>query len=83
MALKLCYFAVLRERMGMSEESIAFHADHTNGDALISWLNTRDENAQALNHPSVRLIINDEIASRSTTLKDGDTIAFCPPFSGG
>jgi molybdopterin converting factor small subunit len=82
MALTIRYFAALRDKMGVSELVVDHIADAT-GDGLVDWLISRDPAAQALAHPSVRLIINDEIAPHSQSLQDGDTIAFCPPFSGG
>jgi molybdopterin synthase sulfur carrier subunit len=81
MALTLKYFAALRDRMGLADETV--DAPAQNGAALIDWLVARNAQAEPLSHPSVRLIINDEIAPRTTVLKDGDTVAFCPPFSGG
>lgn len=81
MTLTLKYFAALRERMGRAEETVDA-APETAAD-LVAWLVERDAGAEALAHPSVRLIINDEIAPRTTPLKAGDIIAFCPPFSGG
>jgi molybdopterin synthase sulfur carrier subunit len=83
LALHIRYFAALRDRMGIHEEAIEASQERSTGTALIAWLQSRDQSADALAHPSVRLIINDEIAPKSTTLNDGDTIAFCPPFSGG
>jgi molybdopterin synthase sulfur carrier subunit len=83
LALHIRYFAALRDRMGIHEESVETAEDRATGTALIAWLQRRDPTAEALAHPSVRLIINDEIAPKSTALNDGDTIAFCPPFSGG
>jgi molybdopterin synthase sulfur carrier subunit len=82
MALQIRYFAALRDAMGRSEQNLDTVPAAT-GAALIDWLIARDPAAQALARPSVRLIVNDEIAPRSQTLQDGDTIAFCPPFSGG
>lgn len=82
MALTIRYFAALRDQMGCSEQSVDAIAA-TTGAALIDWLVRQNPAAQALTHASVRLIINDEIAPRTRTLQDGDTIAFCPPFSGG
>lgn len=82
MALNIRYFAALRDKMGRAEQSVE-SGGATNGEALVAWLIKRDPAAQALAEPSVRLIINDEIAPRSQALRDGDTIAFCPPFSGG
>jgi molybdopterin converting factor subunit 1 len=83
LALHIRYFAALRDCMGIHEETVDTAQDRSTGTALITWLQRRDPAADALAHPSVRLIINDEIASKSTALNDGDTIAFCPPFSGG
>jgi sulfur-carrier protein len=82
MALNIRYFAALRDQMGRSEQTLDTLPAAT-GDALVDWLASQDPAATALTHPSVRLIINDEIAPRSQPLRDGDTIAFCPPFSGG
>ena len=82
MALTIRYFAALRDAMGTTE-LVVDHIPGVDGDGLVDWLIDRDPAAQALVHPSVRLIVNDEIAPRSHTLRDGDTIAFCPPFSGG
>tara|TARA_R110000868_G_scaffold102358_1_gene281860 strand:+ start:182 stop:430 length:249 start_codon:yes stop_codon:yes gene_type:complete len=82
MALTIRYFAALRDKMG-TDALVVDHIADTDGARLVDWLIARDPAAQALAHPSVRLIINDEIAPRSQSLQDGDTIAFCPPFSGG
>ncbi|WP_417491120.1 MoaD/ThiS family protein [Maricaulis sp.] len=82
MALNIRYFAALRDAMGRSEQTLDTLPAAT-GEALIDWLARQDPAASALAHPSVRLIINDAIAPRSQPLRDGDTIAFCPPFSGG
>lgn len=81
MSLTVRYFAALRERMGTAEEAVDTPA--TNGTELIAWLIERDKLADVLNHPSTRMIVNDEIVSRSHALKAGDVVAFCPPFSGG
>jgi len=81
MALTLNYFAALRDRMGTAEETI--EADAATPRALVEWLIRRDEHAEPLGHGSVRFIVNDMIATADTPLRDGDRIAFCPPFSGG
>lgn len=81
MSLTVRYFAALRERMGTAEEAVDTPA--TTGTELIDWLIDRDGRAEVLQHPSTRMIVNDEIVSRTHTLKAGDIVAFCPPFSGG
>tara|TARA_R110000868_G_scaffold13892_1_gene64623 strand:- start:74632 stop:74880 length:249 start_codon:yes stop_codon:yes gene_type:complete len=82
MALTIRYFAALRDAMGRSEETLPFEAGET-GEGLTARIAAADGRASALLHPSTRLIVNDEIAPRALSLQDGDTIAFCPPFSGG
>jgi len=81
--LTLLYFASIRDAMGFSEDQIDFVPDMASADGLITALVQRDSRAEILTHASVRMIINDEIVPRDTAIKDGDTIAFCPPFSGG
>ena len=34
-------------------------------------------------HYSFRMAVNNEISDEDTTLKDGDEVAFLPPFAGG
>ncbi|MGK0266646.1 MAG: molybdopterin converting factor small subunit [Maricaulis sp.] len=82
MALTIRYFAALRDAMGIAEQTVEY-LPGINGGGLAEWLIARNSAAKPLAHPSVRLIVNDEIAPRSQALHDGDTIAFCPPFSGG
>jgi molybdopterin synthase sulfur carrier subunit len=67
--------------MGRDREEI--ETTPADGAALIAHLADRSPEAEALTHPSVRLIVNEEIVDRDQKLKDGDTVAFCPPFSGG
>ena len=69
--------------MGCNEHQIDFAEEMASLDGLTDHLAKHDERAPVLAHPSVRLIINDEIVPRDTVIKDGDTVAFCPPFSGG
>lgn len=88
MTLTLKYFAALRDQMGLTEEAVEKSAIGAAGqmhstDTLVAWLSARDPRAEALQHPSVRIIVNDEIVPRGTALRDGDVVAFCPPFSGG
>jgi sulfur-carrier protein len=34
-------------------------------------------------HYSFRMVVNNEISDEDTPLKDGDEVAFLPPFAGG
>ena len=83
MKLTIRYVAALRDRLGRASEDIDSDAPLPDSDAVIAWLGERDEAARLLFHPSVRLILNDEVVARPAPVSDGDTLAFCPPFSGG
>ncbi|MCW5724008.1 MAG: MoaD/ThiS family protein [Maricaulaceae bacterium] len=84
MAITLRYFAEVRDRVGRASETADLPAGVRDGAALIEWLAAREpQAAEALNRPSLRLIVNDEISPLSAAIHDGDDIAVCPPFSGG
>ena len=83
MRITVRYVAALRDRMGRAEETVDLPGDLADSDALIAHLRQSDPAAEALSHPSVRLIRNDAIVPRPAPLAPGDTLAFCPPFTGG
>lgn len=83
MQITVRYVAALRDRMGRPGETITLPADTTDSEAVIARLRESDTAAEALAHPSVRLILNDTIVPRPAMLADGDILAFCPPFTGG
>ena len=76
-AVKVLYFASLRELLGVSESSIDLH---TQTDVASIW--------SAIN-PSVELpeaslvAINQSYASLDTMVQPGDELAFFPPVTGG
>ena len=83
MRITVKYVAALRDRMGRAEETIDLPDGVADSEALIAHLSESDAAAQTLAHPSVRLIRNDAIVPRPAPLAAGDTLAFCPPFTGG
>lgn len=83
MRITVKYVAALRDRMGRPEDVIDLPEDLADSEALVAHLRETDAAAEALAHPSVRLIRNDTIVPRPAPLADGDTLAFCPPFTGG
>lgn len=83
MRITVKYVAALRDRMGRPEETLDLPEDISDSEALIAHLRETDTAAEALAHPSVRLIRNDTIVPRPAPLSPGDTLAFCPPFTGG
>lgn len=81
MAQTVLFFARLRDEMGRGEHRLS--PDAATPQAIIDALAADDDRARLLDEPFVRIIVNDELANRDTPLEPGDTIAFCPPFSGG
>jgi molybdopterin synthase sulfur carrier subunit len=83
--LTILYFAWLRERTGLAEETVSLpEAVRTVGD-LIVWLTARSPgHAAALAHmKTIRCAVNQDFASPETSLKAGDEVAFFPPVTGG
>ncbi len=85
MAVRVLYFAWLRERVGVGEESLALPAGVGSLGALRDFLAERDAaHASAFAEPGcVRAAVNQAFAGPETTLQDGDEIAFFPPVTGG
>ncbi len=84
MAIRVRYFARIRDMMGASEETIEAASGLADAAALLATLAARKpEVADALAHPSIRVEVNGVIGARTAPLKDGDEVAILPPFSGG
>ena len=77
MAIKVKYFANLRELLGRSEDSIEFRADLSVADI---W-NMVKGNVQ--DSTAYLAALNMEYANNNTIVKDGDEVAFFPKVSGG
>ena len=83
--LTILYFAWLRERTGVAQESVALPAGvRTVGD-LIAWLSERSAgHATAFaNRRAVRCAVNQDFADPATPVRPGDEVAFFPPVTGG
>jgi molybdopterin synthase sulfur carrier subunit len=84
MAIRVRYFARIRDLMGAPEELLDAGANVTSAAALLAHLSERAPDvASALAHPSVRVEVNGVIGGRDAALADGDEVAILPPFSGG
>lgn len=83
--VKLVYFAWVRERIGISDESVVLPADVTSVEELLSWLRGRGDGfLNALLHPEViRVAINQEHVDHRETLAGAREIALFPPMTGG
>ncbi len=85
MTLTILYFAWLRERAGLAEETVAAPDAVTTVASLIAWLRERSpRHAAAFADPAViRCAVNQDFAAPATALHDGDEVALFPPVTGG
>lgn len=75
------YFAILREHLGKTEETIQVPVGTTTG--AIYAMVTKDHPRLASLQRSIMLMINQEYVRAEQVLSDGDELAFIPPVSGG
>jgi len=78
-AVRVQYFAILREQRGLAEESVTTGA--ATPAALYAELRAR--HGFTLPPARVRTALNDEFAQETAVLRDGDRVAFIPPVAGG
>ena len=85
MAIKLRYFAWVRERVGKPEETLDLPAEVATVSQLIAWLSGRgEEYAHAFHNPKIiRAAIDRTHVQPQAPLKGASEIAFFPPMTGG
>ncbi len=83
--LKLVYFAWVRERIGLPEETVRPPAEAATIADLVRWLKTRGEGYEAAfeNEAIVRAAIDHMHARPDASLAGASEIAFFPPMTGG
>jgi sulfur-carrier protein len=83
--MKLLYFAWLRSKIGVAEETVDPPGTVATVAALIDWLKARGPNyAEVLKNPKlVRVAVNREYVALDHKIKPGDEIALFPPVTGG
>ncbi len=83
MTINILYFASVKERMGISGESVVIEKGITGVD-LISMLSDKGEPWQTVfSDDRLLFAINQEIASLDDDISEGDEVAFFPPVTGG
>jgi molybdopterin synthase sulfur carrier subunit len=83
--MQVLYFAWLRERVGLAEETVEPpEGVRTVGD-LADWLAGRSERHAAAfaERGAIRCAVNQEFATAETPVSPGDEVAFFPPVTGG
>lgn len=83
--LRLVYFAWVRERVGLAEETITPPAGTATIADLVRWLKTRGEGYElAFENPAiVRAAVDQTHAKPATAIAGAREIAFFPPMTGG
>ena len=83
--MKLLYFAWIRAKIGMAEETVSVPAGIVTVADLLDWLAARGENyAAALKERKVvKVAVNQEYVGADHPLKPGDEVALFPPVTGG
>jgi molybdopterin synthase sulfur carrier subunit len=85
LAVKLVYFAWVRERIGKPEEEIDVPAGIATVGDLMAWLARRgEEYAYAFENPKViRAAVDRAHVKADTAIAGAREIAFFPPMTGG
>jgi molybdopterin synthase sulfur carrier subunit len=84
MAIKVLYFAGLREAIGSGGESVAPPANVSTVAALRDWLAVQGAGREALKSAkNLRAAVNQKMAGLEAAIADGDEVAFFPPVTGG
>ena len=81
MRVKVQFFARLRDLAGVGETDCDVPAGSTVGDVWHAL--ARTHTAIAPMRPAVSCAVNADFAKMTTTVRDGDEVAFLPPVSGG
>lgn len=83
--MKLLYFAWLRQRIGVAEETVSLPPNVATVGDLLAWLRKRsDEHATALADLSVvRVAVNQDYARDADPVSEDDEVALFPPVTGG
>lgn len=83
--MKLLYFAWVRQKIGVGEETLALPPGVTTVGALASHLASRGAGyADAFADPArLRAAVNQNHVSFDAPIRDGDEVAFFPPVTGG
>jgi len=83
--IKLVYFAWVRERVGVAQETVTLPDSIATIADLVRWLKGRDEGYEAAfaNESIVRAAIDHEHVKPDAGIAGASEIAFFPPMTGG
>ena len=81
MRIHVLYFAVFRERLGTSEESLELADGATAGDAITALAAKHEPVAKLRGR--FRIAVNQDFVDDAHALREGDELALIPPVAGG
>ena len=83
--MKILYFAWVREKTGIGEETVDIPDDILTARDLVAWLQGRGEGFAAAfaDDALVRVAVNQEYTTLDEPVSHGDEVAFFPPVTGG
>lgn len=83
--MRILYFAWLKTKLGISEETVSCSKEIHDVDSLVAWIKSRGPQFQEafIDMDVVRIAVNQEYVVTNFPLKDGDEVAFFPPVTGG
>jgi len=83
--MKILYFAWIRQKAGVSEETVDLPVEIKTLSDLVHWLKARGPEFEAAfsDIKSVRAAIDQSHAKLDAPIKDAKEIAFFPPVTGG
>ncbi|MBL0768673.1 MoaD/ThiS family protein [Sphingopyxis sp. XHP0097] len=83
--MRIAYFAWVRERMGIADESVDLPANIANVAALVGWLAARDaRGAHAFADPArVRAAVDGVMGGPDAAIGSAEEVALFPPVTGG
>ncbi|MAZ01827.1 MAG: molybdopterin converting factor subunit 1 [Sneathiella sp.] len=83
--MKILYFAWLKTKLQMTEETLPWSEERPDTDSLVRWMKSRGPAfAEVFSDLEVvRIAVNQEYIVGNTALNENDEIAFFPPVTGG
>ncbi len=83
--MRLLYFGWVRVQIGIGSETLELPSDITDVRALLDWLKQRGEGYRVAfeDLATIRVAINQEMATLDASISSKDEVALFPPMTGG
>jgi molybdopterin synthase catalytic subunit len=81
MQVRVLFFGMLKDAMGMGSESLTMPENSTLADVVAEYQHRNPRLRELV--PALAMAVNEQYASSDRALRDGDEVALLPPVSGG